>query len=117
MIERARNIYWDSICHFWKCNPQTKAEQFRVGKLSRDFKIKEPDPVKFPEILHLKIKQYQKTYPGIACTPEAVAKHWDFLQGPAKTEVFKPDKVEDSELPQDEDWDEIKEMMRKKGLT
>lgn len=117
-MEKKRNIYWDTICHFWQWNPVIKQELTRCGRLARDFKLKEPDPIKFPEVLHSKFKIWQRTYPGAACTPEAMLKHWDFLKTEAEkgSRYFVPDKVDDEELPKNDDWDEIEQMLRQKGL-
>lgn len=79
--ERPRNLYWDAVCEIWKLNPKTQSELSRVGKIARDMKLKEINI----EHIRTKISIYRKTYPGAACTPEALLKHWDFLRGAPKT--------------------------------
>lgn len=67
------NIIWDAICDLWAMKPVTKSDNTRMGKLFRDFTLKGATP----EELALRKRRYEKEWHGVACTPEAVLKHWD----------------------------------------
>ena len=78
---REPNILWDAICSLWGFKPVTKSELSRIGKLSRDFKLKEATP----ELILLKGKAYKAKWPDVECSPEALLKHWDRLDINIKT--------------------------------
>ena len=72
---KPRNEFWDAITEAFGLDPQTDPEKSRVGKLARELKAKTTDP----KALAGKVAAYKKQMPGMACTPEAVMKHWDQL--------------------------------------
>ena len=78
---REPNILWDAVCSLWGFKPVTKSELSRIGKLSRDFKLKEATP----ELILLKGKAYKAKWPDVECSPEALLKHWDRLDINIKT--------------------------------
>jgi|GEM_PF-1560647 len=78
---RPRNIWWDAICDIFGMKPVTKQDQSRLGKLSRDFKLKceadgaAPDEIDARrEVLSLR---WSKNDEPAVVTPEALLKHWD----------------------------------------
>ena len=78
---RERNKYWDAICDIFGMKPVTKQDESRLGKLSRDFKLKceadgaAPDEIDARrEVLSVRWAKNDK--PAVV-TPEALLKHWD----------------------------------------
>jgi len=78
---RPRNIWWDAICDIFGMKPVTKQDQSRLGKLSRDFKLKceadgaAPDEIDARREV-LSIRWAKNDEPAVV-TPEALLKHWD----------------------------------------
>jgi len=70
---RARDPIWDCICEYWNFDPQTKTEKGRIGKLSRDFKLKSATP----ESIKQAMENYRAAWPDTECSPEALLKHLD----------------------------------------
>ena len=78
---RERNKYWDAICDIFGMKPVTKQDKSRLGKLSRDFKLKceadgaAPDEIDVRREV-LSVRWAKNDEPAVV-TPEALLKHWD----------------------------------------
>jgi len=78
---RPRNIWWDAICDIFGMKPVTKQDKSRLGKLSRDFKLKCDAAGVAPEEIEARrdvlAARWAKNDEPAVVTPEALLKHWD----------------------------------------
>ena len=77
---RARNEIWDSVLKVFNMTDLSKSSNTRIGKVVRDLKARHATP----EQILARRKRYQEMWPKMACTPEAVEKHWEALDKPAE---------------------------------
>ncbi len=74
-LKREPNPVWDTICDLWGLNPVTKADQKRLGSLTRDYRLKLGDlPV--TEIARRRAN-HLAAWPSVEASPESLLKHWD----------------------------------------
>jgi len=75
------------VCKEFGLKPVTKADNARVGKVVRDLTAKAATPAE----IATRIARYRKRWPDMACTPEAVVKHWDEFA----VDVVAPEDIDD----------------------
>lgn len=77
---------WDAVVDVFNLNPVTKSDKTRIGKVVRDLKAKGATP----ELIVQACDRYRAKWPDVACTPEALLKHWETFTvntGPTRTEI------------------------------
>lgn len=72
---KEKNPIWDSLCENFGLKPVTLTEKKSLGAIVRDLKLKQAAPEQISE----KMRIYHRKFPGAACTPRALLKHWDIL--------------------------------------
>lgn len=70
---RKPNEVWDWVCEAFGLEPKTRNERTRIGRVASDLKAKGATR----EGLRMRMDRYRQEWPKAACTPEAIAKHWD----------------------------------------
>ena len=87
--KRKPDPIWDATCQTFGLNPVTKSECNRVGGIVRDLKLKGATL----ENIKKTIIEYQRVFPKVAYTPEAILKHWDQLNHAPVVSSRPPDKT------------------------
>lgn len=83
--KRVRCEVWDTLAALFFPSGVAFSDQKRLGKLAETFRQKGASQRE----LVLRRDRYRAEWPARACTPEALAKHWDLFAEPTKAEKIK----------------------------
>jgi len=76
-VTRPADPIWDAVVETFGLHPVTIGDKKRMGKIVRDLKRRgaTADEIK------RRHGRYKQEWPTMACTPEALDKHWDRFGG------------------------------------
>lgn len=80
-MARKPDPIWDAVCDTWGFKAETQAEQRRVCKLVRDYRLKLAGFDDPGYTLGRLVKDHRKKWQGIEATADSVLKHFDTLGG------------------------------------
>ena len=79
-VNHKPNPLFDAVQDIFALPIVTRRDATRVGRIVSDLNAHGATP----EQLAARVKAYKRTWPNVACTPEAVVKHWALFEAKAK---------------------------------